>query len=257
MRRAIVVGVDGSAESLEAVRWAAERAGVTGTHLHLVHVASPVALAPGVPLPGALPNVATMPNPSDMAAQEQADLELLDVGRRLRPRGTRRRPGQHRTPDGRRRARPRGGESAGLAGGARFLGTARGAGSTPVRVTGRPRHQPRGVPDRGGPRRRRRRGPVVVGSTGPRRRTMRHGSRSPKRHALAFRWSSSIPGAFRCSIDMVEAVATADLDDGEAAEERARRYWPTSSTRLRADHPDVQVQTQLTEQRSRRRRSSP
>lgn len=74
----VLVAVDGSAEALEAVRWAAARAGGTGDRLHLLHVATPIELLPGLPVPGSLPSAVLMPNPADMAAQEKADLEMLE-----------------------------------------------------------------------------------------------------------------------------------------------------------------------------------
>ncbi len=53
----VVVGVDGSEHSLEALRWAAREAGVTGARLHVVTAWSypehptPFGIVPGLPLP--------------------------------------------------------------------------------------------------------------------------------------------------------------------------------------------------------------
>ncbi len=242
----IVVGVDGSAESLEAVRWAAERAGVTGTHLHLVHVAAPVALAPGVPLPGALPNVATMPNPSDMAAQEQADLELLtsaaDFARGVHDGvrvSTERLTGGvgHAIVEASHKASVVVLGSSGLPEGLdRLL-----SGSLVLHVSSHAACPTVVVQAT------RRRGPVVVGVDGS----------PPSHHAARFAiaeaardgvplvvvhsWSLPVP------IGMVEAVAAADLDDRMLREKGATVLADVLDP-LRADYPDVEVQTHLSEQ---------
>lgn len=242
---AIVVGVDGSDEALEAVRWAAERAADGGNRLHLVHVASPVSLAPGIPLPGAMPGAAMMSSPADMAAQQQADQELLDSAAEF-VRGVR---------DGVRVSTERlaGGVghalvevsgraslmvlgSAGLPEGlGRLLG-----GSLVVHVTSHaacPTVVVRGRP---------RRGPVVVGVDGS------PPSRHAARFAIAEAHRAGVPlvvvhsWGLPVSVDMVEAVATADLDEARL-KKNGQAVLDSVLDPLRADHPDVQVEARLTE----------
>lgn len=50
----VVVGVDGSGSSMMAVRWAAREAAMRNVRLNVVHVSSPLAVWPAVPIPAGL-----------------------------------------------------------------------------------------------------------------------------------------------------------------------------------------------------------